>query len=148
MEGLFEQRVSPGTLVNWYKGHKAEENARQVGVVISSNDQGVVELVVLPKLGGGAVERVRSCYHISHQQALVDHNGIPNANAIRYGCWDFTPASRMVHDMLNESGDDVVDFDELFEGVIEKRLSPILERLDKLEKAKATKKSTTKKSGE
>ena len=155
----FNEYVEPGLTVNWFRGHQENENARQVAVVVNSNGQGVLDLAVLPKMGGGPIERVRSCYHVSRQDALRDVNGVPNTNAIKYGCWEFTKPGKILHQMASN----VVDEDELEDAaclndIIEETVAPefakLIERIAELEKKceqcskPAAKRSTKKKADE
>lgn len=97
----FRGKVDVGTTVLWHP--KGDMSRANVAFVVASSDSGIVDLVVLPSAGGGAVGFQRSVYHASHRKVLEDEFGRPNNNARNNGCWDFTEASRIEFEMLEAS---------------------------------------------
>ena len=95
----FEGQLTPGMQVYWYAG--ADKSAKEhVAFVVASSPRGILELIVLPALGGGQVSKVNACYHVTHTEALYDAYGRPNNNSRRYGCWDFSPMSKKQYEEM------------------------------------------------
>lgn len=98
---------------------KDETTVPMVGFITRGWTLGVVELGVLPT-NSGTVETCKQVYHISDKR-LFDHMGNITPGGRLRGCWEYTPASKLLLAQLEntpepseaEEADDTVSDEEV-----------------------------------
>ena len=99
---VFDGVAEVGLQVYWFPHARVDGGTNpRVGFVNQGWDKGVVDLSVLPPQDG-AVECIDHVYHISDRR-LRDPFGKVSPGGMERGCWEFTPFSKAMMELMSPS---------------------------------------------